>query len=238
MRHCIAAYWPDCRDRGTRVFSLWHSGERATADYRFDPSALVFDARDLRGALNAQPGPGMRVWAQTLGRALNAPDRAPVRAALADSLVWGTASRDGADDDDLPARLDAQSEAELARVLKQVFGPDLEAQVRLRACVAGYAHGEGPALEQRMAPGDALALVREPEHPRDALAVALHWQGQRIGYVPRGFNRDIAAQLDLRQGDQGQALRARILRIDHQAPLWRRVEFELYASVVVQDAAY
>jgi hypothetical protein len=92
------------------------------------------------------------------------------------------------------------------------------------ACVAGYAHGEGPALEQRIAPGDPLALVREPGHPRDALAIALHWQGRRIGDVPRGFNRDIAAHMDARQGDPDQALRARIVRIDHQAPPWRRVE--------------
>lgn len=67
-----------------------------------------------------------------------------------------------------------------------------------------------------------MDLVREPENPHDPLAVALRWRGERIGYVPRRHNAEIARRLDARE-----ALLCQITRIDEQADLWQRVELSI-----------
>jgi hypothetical protein len=41
-----------------------------------------------------------------------------------------------------------------------------------------------------------LALVREPNNPHDANAVAIYFQKDKLGYVPRGENSAIAQMLD------------------------------------------
>lgn len=54
-----------------------------------------------------------------------------------------------------------------------------------------------PEAVSSVRPGDALKLVREPENPFDALAVRIdNAAGEKIGYVPRALNADIAALLD------------------------------------------
>jgi hypothetical protein len=75
--------------------------------------------------------------------------------------------------------------------------------------------------------GDALALVREPENPYDAKAVRVEWRGRKLGYVPRRENRAVAAALD-----RGETLRARISRLQADAPdPWRRLEFEVWLEI-------
>jgi len=54
-----------------------------------------------------------------------------------------------------------------------------------------------PAAASSVSPGDALRLVREPDNPHDALAVRIDdAAGEKIGYVPRALNADLAALLD------------------------------------------
>ncbi|MBR5115298.1 MAG: HIRAN domain-containing protein [Oscillospiraceae bacterium] len=54
-----------------------------------------------------------------------------------------------------------------------------------------------PEAASSVRQGDALELVREPENPHDALAVRIdNAAGEKIGYVPRALNADIAALLD------------------------------------------
>lgn len=71
--------------------------------------------------------------------------------------------------------------------------------------LAGYQYYDGKALWHEMKPGDALALVREPDNPHDANAIRLEWQGRKLGYVPRRDNSDLARQMD-----RGMAAEARI----------------------------
>ena len=78
-----------------------------------------------------------------------------------------------------------------------------------RFFVAGFPYHAGPELIDRLNVGDMLRLVREHDNPHDTRAVAIYYQEDRLGYVPRNQNHDIAAQLD-----QGKRLACRITAIN------------------------
>jgi hypothetical protein len=92
----------------------------------------------------------------------------------------------------------------------------------LREWIAGYQYHGGSDLEPQMGVGDELELVREPDNPHDRLAVAIRWRGERIGYVPRRVNADIARRLDA-----GEPLVCHLTRLDEQADPWERMEFAI-----------
>ena len=57
----------------------------------------------------------------------------------------------------------------------------------------------GPAARTAVAlmrPGDEVELVRERDNPHDPLAVACHYRGVPVGYIPRQANQPIATALD------------------------------------------
>ncbi|MBN8462527.1 MAG: HIRAN domain-containing protein [Dechloromonas sp.] len=93
---------------------------------------------------------------------------------------------------------------------------------RLRAPVAGYAYACDPAREAFFATGQPLALIREPENPHDSQAIRIEWRGEKVGYVPRPDNAELAAQIDA-----GATFAARIGDFVAQAPLWQRLWFEI-----------
>ena len=81
--------------------------------------------------------------------------------------------------------------------------------VVLRAAVRGHRYHDGPRVVHRLAPGDALHLVREPENEHDDSAVAVHWNGAQLGYLPREQNQVVATLLD-----QGVQLEAQLVQVD------------------------
>ncbi|MFN3752411.1 MAG: HIRAN domain-containing protein, partial [Thiobacillus sp.] len=81
----------------------------------------------------------------------------------------------------------------------------------------------------RLAPGQPLTLVREPDNPHDRRAVRIDWRNEKLGYVPREHNAEIAARLDA-----GEDLHARITDIDFEAEPWRRVRFVVEKASGVQ----
>lgn len=91
--------------------------------------------------------------------------------------------------------------------------------------LAGFRYHEAASLWGELRVGDALALVREPGNPHDPRAVRVEWRGRMLGYVPRSENDAVAWGLD-----RGDALRARISRLDPTRPASRRVEFEVYVD--------
>ncbi|TSE35230.1 HIRAN domain-containing protein [Tepidimonas charontis] len=123
----------------------------------------------------------------------------------------------------LPA-LDATSRARLIPVLSCLGLEPAAPGTLLIANVAGYAHYDGPQLEAQgqagFASGDALTLEREPDNPRDPLAVRILWQGAHLGHVPRAESAEIARRLD-----RGEPLVCRLLRYTPAAAAWRKIEF-------------
>ena len=62
--------------------------------------------------------------------------------------------------------------------------------------VRGFAHYDGPKLLARMKEEDPLDLVREYDNEHDSNAVAVYWEGQKVGYLPMGENVSLAYMMD------------------------------------------
>ncbi|MHB8766205.1 MAG: HIRAN domain-containing protein [Deferrisomatales bacterium] len=88
--------------------------------------------------------------------------------------------------------------------------------------LAGFQFHRGEALWYRLAVGSPLALVREPRNPHDPRAVAVTFEGEKIGYVPRLDNAAVAQLLD-----RGEPLEARVTRLRRSRDPWERVGFEV-----------
>jgi hypothetical protein len=70
--------------------------------------------------------------------------------------------------------------------------------MEVATCIVGTKF-RGPAAVEaiaQMREGDEVRLVREPENKYDTWAVACHYLGLHVGYVPKQANPKIAAALD------------------------------------------
>ncbi|GAA5178014.1 HIRAN domain-containing protein [Niveibacterium umoris] len=100
--------------------------------------------------------------------------------------------------------------------------PRLRVMVQ-RAPLAGFTHHDAPELWPQLRTGDRLALQREPENPHDARAIAVIWQGRKLGYLPRAENDAVSVAMDA-----GTTVEARIAeRIEHADPR-RRIVVEVF----------
>ncbi len=63
-------------------------------------------------------------------------------------------------------------------------------------CIAGGYYHALAEVRDDLRPGVRLELVREPGNPYDANAIAVYWQGRRVGYVPREANPEVARMMD------------------------------------------
>lgn len=86
------------------------------------------------------------------------------------------------------------------------------------SAVAGFQYHAGPALFDRLAPGQPVELAREPDNRFDPRAVRLDWHGHKIGYLPRHENAAVAQMLD-----RGETLTAIISQRRAEANPWRRL---------------
>ena len=92
--------------------------------------------------------------------------------------------------------------------------------------LAGFQFYDGKALWDEMKPGDRLVLVRERDNPHDANAVRVEWNGNRLGYIPRRENTDVARQMD-----RGAPVKARIVKLTQARNPWQRILFEVYVDL-------
>ena len=119
------------------------------------------------------------------------------------------------------------------RGLIHVFGAALAAdataaQPRRRVLIqasplAGFQYHAGEEVWPRLATGQWLALVREPDNAFDADAVRIDWHGHKLGYLPRAENTAVAQMLD-----RGERLSARIKALRQAADPWQRVGIEVF----------
>jgi hypothetical protein len=93
----------------------------------------------------------------------------------------------------------------------------------LETRIAGSHHYQFAKLRQRLAPGQTLQLIREVDNRHDHRAVALHWHGRALGYLPRSDNVVIAQLLD-----RGLPLRAEILDFDDPAKFWEPMTLRVW----------
>jgi hypothetical protein len=62
--------------------------------------------------------------------------------------------------------------------------------------VAGFQYYKGMELKDSIAAGQSLDLVREPENKYDNQAIAIYWEGQKLGFMPQHNNLIPSALLD------------------------------------------
>ena len=88
--------------------------------------------------------------------------------------------------------------------------------------LAGYQYYAGKRVWNDLKVGDALMLVREADNAHDTNAIRVEWRGEKLGYVPRAGNEDLARFLD-----QGAKISARIVNLQAGRSHWQRVLFEV-----------
>jgi len=65
-----------------------------------------------------------------------------------------------------------------------------------RTDLAGLRHHQAPRLWDALRRDAPLTLERDATNPYDPDAVAVHWKGLKLGYLPRGGNFMVARLLD------------------------------------------
>lgn len=83
--------------------------------------------------------------------------------------------------------------------------------------VRGFQHHQGPGLIHRIAPDDALDLVREYDNEHDVNAVAVYWEGHKLGYLPMFENVSLAYMLD-----HGLLLESHVVYTQPKAQPWEQ----------------
>jgi hypothetical protein len=94
----------------------------------------------------------------------------------------------------------------------------------LQCFVAGFRHYEGMNLIEIMKEGDLLELVRESNNSYDSCAIALHWQGKKIGFIPASINEMLSFLLDA----EALSLFAVITHLEKNSQPWENVAVAVY----------
>jgi hypothetical protein len=104
--------------------------------------------------------------------------------------------------------------------------PRVEARILIQSSpLAGFQFYSGKAVWSEMKVGDPLALTREPDNPYDPNAVRVEWRGEKLGYVPRADNADLARHMD-----RGTKVEARISHLTEDRNPWKRIRFDVYTQ--------
>ena len=83
--------------------------------------------------------------------------------------------------------------------------------------VRGFKHYEGRTVLPHMRDLDPLDLVREYDNAYDANAVAIYWEGQKVGFLPMGENVSLAYMMD-----HGLLLECHVVCTAPDAPPWEQ----------------
>lgn len=71
--------------------------------------------------------------------------------------------------------------------------------------------------------GDRLCLVAEPDNPHDPNAVAVYWEGFKLGYVPKRDNVAVASLLA-----RGHVVDAEIEALLDEREIWEPLLIRIY----------
>ncbi len=70
-------------------------------------------------------------------------------------------------------------------------------QYLFKTHIAGFSYWNGPKVFEKLKIGSKLTMKREKDNFYDSYAVALYFENEKIGFLPREDNRIIAGFLDL-----------------------------------------
>lgn len=63
--------------------------------------------------------------------------------------------------------------------------------------IAGFTYYDGPLVFKDLQIGSKLHLVYEPDNKFEPYAVAIYYNGHKLGYVPRSENKPISKFLEM-----------------------------------------
>lgn len=89
--------------------------------------------------------------------------------------------------------------------------------------VRGFQYHDGAKVIHRMKAHDPLDLVREHHNEHDVNAVAVYWEGHKLGYLPMGENISLAYMLD-----HGLLLEAEVAYTAPELPPWEQCFLSVY----------
>jgi hypothetical protein len=107
--------------------------------------------------------------------------------------------------------------------------PAFAQQVRIlvqSSPLAGFQYYGGRILWDEMREGDHLALIREPYNRHDPFAVRVEWRSEKLGYLPRAENREVAAEMD-----KGTPVGGRIGKLSTDPNPWKRLRVDVYIGL-------
>lgn len=100
---------------------------------------------------------------------------------------------------------------------------DVQVQAQLQSLpVAGFQYYAGKRNWDQLKVGDPLKFVREADNPYDPNAVRIEWNGEKLGYVPRAGNTEVAKLMD-----RGVPVSGRIIYLHKGRSAWQRIQFEV-----------
>ncbi len=91
--------------------------------------------------------------------------------------------------------------------------------------VRGFQYYDGPKNIDRINRDGLVDLVREPDNPYDENAIAIYFEGHKIGYVPREDNFVLSNIIDAGLLD----LQAEITFVEPDAATWEQISVAIYA---------
>ena len=91
--------------------------------------------------------------------------------------------------------------------------------------VAGFQYYNGIDLVATMAAEQPLDLVREPDNDYDNQAIAMYWEGQKLGFMPRRDNLIPSALLDAKI-----PCVAKIKAVYKNSAPWATLEFSIFLA--------
>jgi hypothetical protein len=101
----------------------------------------------------------------------------------------------------------------------------------LQCFVRGFQYYEGPKIINKINTSGLLEMVREPDNEYDPCAIALHFNNQKIGFIPMESNEVLSVLLDTKLLD----LQAEITHIKPNASDWERIYVAVYAMTEIKD---
>jgi hypothetical protein len=90
--------------------------------------------------------------------------------------------------------------------------------------IRGFQYYKGEALFENLKEEDALELVREYDNKYDRYAIAIYWNGHKLGFVAREKNNLFAKLMDA----QIVSFKAKIKALEGEASSWEQVFYQIY----------
>jgi hypothetical protein len=102
----------------------------------------------------------------------------------------------------------------------------------LQCFVRGFQYYEGPKIIKQINKSGLLEMVREPDNEYDPCAIALHFNNQKIGFIPMESNEVLSVLLDTKL----LSLQAEITHIEPNAADWESICVAIYAMTEIKNS--